>query len=844
MMLGSLIQDGRGGSTPRGRGAPAPPGSAGHSSEHAADGCAAGGPPSGPHSHSAPDSGSLSGGGASGQLPEHLFRLFVGWVPKGYSEADLRPLFDQWGDVRDIITLKDKVSGEPRGCAFVSYGTREEADAAIAHLDRRVTLPGAPSPLEVRFARSHQYVQAGAGPQDNRQLFFARAPPGASESDLRALFSRYGHVEEINLFRQRSTHQSKGCGFVTMAARPQAVAVMAALDERHVMDGADTPLAIKWADPELQVKKRRAVEDSSMEKRMLFFAKVLRTASEDDVRGLFSRYGRVFELNIFRAFQGAPTTKGCGLVTLGSAAEALAAIEALDGQYTWDGMDGPMALDGQYTWDGMDGPMALAAIEALDGQYTWDGMDGPMIVKWMDAALQRRRREEHLASMRHGGPAPPAGPAPGAPTRRDVRSAPHAAPPVLAALGAAGARGRSGGGGGGGGPGAGAGGGGLGSGGGGGGSGGGHHFSSGSSGGYAFDVAPQPIFGSELPPTGCAPDAYKLFIGNVPKSYTEESLRPIFEAAGTVAELIVVRDKFSHESKGSAFVWYRTRADADRAAALLNARHALPDASGAEPARPLVVRRANTRRPAAAFSAPGGLAGPPGGGGGGGRARSSSGGGGGGAAFDLRALGLGGGGGGYAVEYVQLPPGGGPPPSYALLAPPPPPPHGGGAPPPGGPQPMVFHAVTSGGGGGAGQQLFVPAGEGYALFVAGPPPGGGGGASGSGAAAFSPSSTLHSSGAPPGAPPPGGASGGSGPLSGGGGGGDDEGGLLTMTLPLVAGQMAAIQDHIFSIQTMSGAGVSSQAVAPGVFCLVLRGLKFQIETANQLIATVLQNSGA
>jgi hypothetical protein len=32
---------------------------------------------------------------------------------------------------------------------------------------------------------------------------------------------------------------------------------------------------------------------------------------------------------------------------------------------------------------------------------------------------------------------------------------------------------------------------------------------------------------TELLPAGCAPDAYKLFVGNVPKAFTEEELRPV-----------------------------------------------------------------------------------------------------------------------------------------------------------------------------------------------------------------------------------------------------------------------------------------------------------------------------
>jgi hypothetical protein len=39
------------------------------------------------------------------------------------------------------------------------------------------------------------------------------------------------------VFRERRTNQSKGCGFVLMAARGAAIAAMDALDEKHVMVG-------------------------------------------------------------------------------------------------------------------------------------------------------------------------------------------------------------------------------------------------------------------------------------------------------------------------------------------------------------------------------------------------------------------------------------------------------------------------------------------------------------------------------------------------------------------------------------------------------------------------------
>lgn len=44
----------------------------------------------------------------------------------------------------------------------------------------------------------------------------------------------------------------------------------------------------------------------------------------------------------------------------------------------------------------------MAAIDALNNKYMWAGMESHMVVKWMDAALQRRRREQHLVAIKRG----------------------------------------------------------------------------------------------------------------------------------------------------------------------------------------------------------------------------------------------------------------------------------------------------------------------------------------------------------------------------------------------------------------------------------------------------------
>jgi hypothetical protein len=44
---------------------------------------------------------------------------------------------------------------------------------------------------------------------------------------------------------------------------------------------------------------------------------------------------------------------------------------------------------------------AAAALGGLDSKFIWSGMGLPMSVRWMDAALQKRRRDAHVAAIRH-----------------------------------------------------------------------------------------------------------------------------------------------------------------------------------------------------------------------------------------------------------------------------------------------------------------------------------------------------------------------------------------------------------------------------------------------------------
>lgn len=57
-------------------------------------------------------------------------KLYVGNMSFKTSEAELRAAFGQFGTVTDVYIASDRETGRPRGFAFVTFSTGDEAKAA------------------------------------------------------------------------------------------------------------------------------------------------------------------------------------------------------------------------------------------------------------------------------------------------------------------------------------------------------------------------------------------------------------------------------------------------------------------------------------------------------------------------------------------------------------------------------------------------------------------------------------------------------------------------------------------------------------------------------------------
>ena len=77
-------------------------------------------------------------------------KLYVGNMSFDTTEAELRDAFAEFGTVADVFVAMDKFSGRPRGFAFVTMSTAEEAKVAAEKMNG-VNLGG--RPLTVNEAR-------------------------------------------------------------------------------------------------------------------------------------------------------------------------------------------------------------------------------------------------------------------------------------------------------------------------------------------------------------------------------------------------------------------------------------------------------------------------------------------------------------------------------------------------------------------------------------------------------------------------------------------------------------------------------------------------------------------
>ncbi|XP_059625769.1 RNA-binding protein BRN1 [Cornus florida] len=186
---------------------------------------------------------------------EDSVKLFVGQVPKHMTEEQLLAMFKEFALVDEVNIIKDKTTRASRGCCFLICPSRQEADKTVNECHNKRTLPGASSPLQVKYAD-------GEVERLEHKVFVGMLPKNVSDAEVSALFSQYGTITDLQILRG-SQQTSKGCAFLKYETKEQALAAIEALSGKHKMEGSSIPLVVKWADTEKERQARKAQKAQS-----------------------------------------------------------------------------------------------------------------------------------------------------------------------------------------------------------------------------------------------------------------------------------------------------------------------------------------------------------------------------------------------------------------------------------------------------------------------------------------------------------------------------------------------------------------------------------------------------
>lgn len=137
-------------------------------------------------------------------------KLFVGGLNPKTNEESLRAYYSQWGEITDVVVMKDPRSNKSRGFGFVTFKEASSVDKAQSDRPHKVDGKDVDSKRAMPREETSPEVHAAV-----KKIFVGGLKKDVTNDDLAEHFGKFGSVTDAQIVIAKDTNQSRGFAFVT-----------------------------------------------------------------------------------------------------------------------------------------------------------------------------------------------------------------------------------------------------------------------------------------------------------------------------------------------------------------------------------------------------------------------------------------------------------------------------------------------------------------------------------------------------------------------------------------------------------------------------------------------------